>query len=506
MRNKFNTINVVLNSLGSLLLILGLFLLLPLFFVIFAGELNNSSTTFFAFLVPALISFFVGLILRSAFKKDNPTGIQAMLICSVGWLSFSAIGALPFVIGIDAGYLDGYFETMSGFTTTGITMFSGLDNMPKSIIFWRALTQFIGGLGILTFFLFVTSQGKSAHRLFGAESHKIGSARPVPGLENTVKILWMIYGGFTLFIAFALIIAGMSIFDSICHSFTALSTGGFSPYDANIEYYRISNHPHYIWIDYILILGMLMGGMNFLIHYRILRGEGKALWDNLEMRYWWGIISGVVLLIFFERLLNIQPIFQSINSPAFWKRIEEDFRLILFQVVSIITTAGFGTRDIGTAYFGQVAKQLFLILMIIGGCVGSTSGGIKVLRIGILFKLIQREIFKLIAPRRAINTVMIDGKLVDIDELQRVGALFFIWMFFLLVGGIITAFLSKHSAYASFSGMFSALGNIGPCYISVSDMSQLNPVIKIIYIFGMLAGRLEILPVLLLFSRKAWES
>lgn len=507
MRNKFVTFNVVFNALGALLIILGFFLLFPLVFVFFDGELQQEGyRTFFAFLVPSLLSFLLGILFKNIFPGKNPNGIQAMLICSVAWLGFSAIGAIPFVIGIDASYIDGYFETMSGFTTTGITMFTGLDQMPRSIIFWRALTQAIGGLGILTFFLFVTSQAKGAHQLFGAESHKIGTGRPVPGLENTVKILWIIYGGFILFITLALFSVGMSLFDSVCHSFTALSTGGFSPYDASIEHYRLVGHHNYIWIEYILIFGMFLGGTNFLIHYRVLKGNLKALLDNLEMKYWWGILGGFTAIIILERILKIEPISASIFSSDFWKILEENFRIILFQVVSLVTTTGFGTRDIGTAFYGQVAKQIFLVLMVIGGCVGSTGGGIKVMRIGILFKLIQREVYKLIAPRRAITAVVIDGKVADIDELQRVSGLFFVWMFFLFIGGMVTALLSNHGAYASFSGMFSALGNIGPCYISVPNMNQLHPLIKITYIFGMMAGRLEILPVLLIFSRKAWKA
>ncbi|MGM0597851.1 MAG: TrkH family potassium uptake protein [Myxococcota bacterium] len=426
MRNRFNTLNIVFNSLGSLFIFLSVFLLIPLFFVFFGNELSNSFSTLYAFLGSSILSLILGIIFKTVFKGGTPDGIQAMLICVMAWLGFSAIGAITFVVGIEASYLDGFFETMSGFTTTGITMFSGLDKMPRSIIFWRALTQFIGGLGILTFFVFITSQGKFAHRLFGAESHKISSSRPVPGLQNTVKILWVIYAGLTLFIALALVVAGMSLFDSFCHSFTALSTGGFSPHDASIEYYRLSGHSNYIWIEYILILGMLFGGINFLIHYRLLKRDGKPLWDNLEMRYFWSIIGIFLLIMFLERVFKVEPFNFSLFSADSWLRVEEEFRLILFQITSILTTTGFGTRDIGTAYFGQAAKQLFLILMIIGGCVGSTGGGIKVLRIGILFKLIQREVYKILAPRHAVNKVIIDGKAVGIEELQRVSGLFFI--------------------------------------------------------------------------------
>jgi trk system potassium uptake protein TrkH len=173
--------------------------------------------------------------------------------------------------------------------------------------------------------------------------------------------------------------------------------------------------------------------------------------------------------------------------------------------MSILTTTGFGTKDIGSDFFGALSRQLFLAMMVIGGCVGSTSGGFKVLRIAVLNRLIYRELLKLRISGSASTGVVIDGKIVPEDEVDRVAALFFIWMTLLLVGGGITAICSNLGPWESLSGMFSAMGNIGPCYISGPDMIKIHPVVKLTYIFGMLAGRLEILPVLLLFSRKAWR-
>jgi len=185
--------------------------------------------------------------------------------------------------------------------------------------------------------------------------------------------------------------------------------------------------------------------------------------------------------------------------------VEETFRISLFQVVSLITTTGFGTRDIGGAWFPSLAKQLFLVLMVIGGCVGSTGGGIKVLRIGVLLKMVGRQLRRLIYGPAAINPVLVDGEIIDHEEIRRIAALFFAWVVLLFVGGGVTAVFSTLGPLESASGMFSALGNIGPCYISVADMTQLHPIIKLTYIFGMLAGRLEILPLLLLFTRRTWR-
>jgi trk system potassium uptake protein TrkH len=506
MRNRFQTIHIILHFLGLLLILLSAILLVPLLVLFINSEYNHGARTLFAFLMPSLLSLSVGLLCRFLCRAANPNKTQAMLVCSLGWLLFSAVGALPYVIGINASYLDGFFEAMSGFTTTGITMFTGLDGFPRSILFWRSLTQWVGGLGILTFFLVITYRsGAGAHSLFGAESHKIGTDRPVPGLFNTLKTLWAIYTIFTCFIVFGLLLAQLSLFDSVCHSFTALSTGGFSPYDASIQHYQLSGHPNFIWIEYILVIGMLMGGTNFLIHYRILNRDWRALFDSTEMKYWWTLIGIFVAIIFFERLVKFEVTGQLFTNGGILSTIESNFRAVLFQVVSIITTTGFATQDIGSAFFGQLARQLFLVMMVIGGCVGSTGGGFKVFRISILTRIIQREVLQLRRPSRSVSTIIIDGKPVTTNEIYRVSGLFFAWIALLVLGGGITALLSQLGAYEAFSGMFSALGNIGPCYIPVNVMGQLNPAIKITYIFGMLAGRLEILPVLLLVSRRAWR-
>ncbi|MCF7858003.1 MAG: TrkH family potassium uptake protein [Candidatus Cloacimonetes bacterium] len=503
MKNPFKTMNVVLNFLGSLLVVLGIVLLFPLVIVVVFGEFRSGLSTLTAFLLSSVLSVVIGLLLLKIFKRGVPNPVQAIFICSLGWVTVSALGAIPFVIALNTSYLNAYFETMSGFTTTGITMFTGLDTMPKSIIFWRALTQWVGGLGILTFFIAVMSHAGSAHQLFGAESHKIETRRPVPGLKNTVKILWSIYVFYTIFIILNLIIAGAPGFESICHGFTTLSTGGFSPFDASIAHYRDIGHPNFIWIEYIIIFGMLLGGTNFLIHFRVLRGDFKALYDNSEIRYWFGFITLFVTLILLERFINLLP--GALNTTKFWITLEQNFRETLFQVSAIITTTGFGTVDIGSRFFGHMAKQLFLIMMIIGGCVGSTGGGLKVLRIGILLRLVKREIQRVFTPRKGLSHVVIDSKIIPADEIYRVSALFFMWIGLLIFGGLITTFFSHLDGYTSFSGMFSALGNIGPSYIPINEMSLLHPVIKIVYIGGMLAGRLEILPVLLLFSRRAWR-
>ena len=499
MRNRYQRVNNILYLLGYVLQTLGVVFLIPLVAtLLYWGVRGDGWRTVIAFAIPSAISFAAGFTLRRRFKPSELGLTGSVIVCGLGWIFASALGAIPFVIGIRAGYLNGYFEAMSGFTTTGITVFSGLDSLPRSILLWRALTQWVGGIGILSFFLAVTFRGSGAHHIFGAESHKISSTRPAPGLFHTVTILWGIYLGFTLFSIGLLSLERMPVFESICHSLTALSTGGFSPFDASIAHYAITGHPHFKLIEYTLVFVMLLGGMNFLIHYRVLTRDVRALWDNVEIRWWWQLIAGFTAMVMIDH-------FAKHGLPSDAGRLEEAFRHSIFQVTSILTTTGFGTRDIGSEFFPTLARQLFLVMMVIGGCVGSTGGGIKVLRVVILSRLMIREIYKLRVPRRAASALVIDGQIVPDDESHRAAALFFMWIVLLAIGGGVTALLSDHGALESISGMFSALGNIGPCYISVEEMIAINPVVKMVYIFGMLAGRLEILPVLLLFSGKAWR-
>jgi len=498
MRNRFAHLSSVLSYLGVLFLVFGLLILLPLLVLAIYARGGREEVSCLCFIVPAAIAFVLGALLKRGRGFPVLGSRGAMLLCALGWIGVSAIGAIPFWLGLRAtygvSYLDAYFETVSGFTTTGITMFLGLDGMPKSILFWRAFIQWLGGLGILTFFLAVVFTGGSAHTLFGAESHKISSKRPVPGLFHTLQILWAIYAAFTLLSAILLMVLGVSVYDAVTHAFTALSTGGYSPYDASIDHYRQAGHRHFAGIEYALIFAMLLGGINFFVHYRVLTGGIRALWDNFEMKLWWLLLWSATLLVVLDHGLRFG--FHDFATL---------FRCSLFQVVSLATTTGFGTKDIGTAYFPALAKQVFLVLMIIGGCVGSTGGGLKALRIGVLLKMASRQVRRIVYGPSAVIPVVVDGEVVDPEEVRRISALFFAWMALLVFGGAVTALFSDFGALESASGMFSALGNIGPCYIPVDAMTRLDPVVKIVYILGMLAGRLEILPILLLFTRSAWR-
>jgi trk system potassium uptake protein TrkH len=499
LRNRVQYLRPIVDYLGLLAWVFGLLMLIPLVYAIAAGDSARNPLLALGFGLPAALALVLGGSLKRNLRFPPLDERRAMLLIALGWIVVSAVGALPFWLGLRVSFVDAYFETVSGFTTTGITMLQGLDFLPRSILFWRAFIQWLGGLGILAFFLAVLYTGGSAHKLYSAESHKVFSKRPAPGLFHTLQILWLIYAGLTALVAAALVLEGTSVFDGIAHAMTALSTGGYSPYDASVGYYAQAGYRHYALIEYTLIFGMLAGGINFFVHSRLVRGGLRALWDGLEMRVFWGLVAGATALVVFDHVNKVALAGGRLGDA------HEIFRASLFQVVSILTTTGFATRDIGTDFFPEASKLVFLGLMVVGGCVGSTGGGIKVLRVAILFKMIRRQVLRATHGSVAVQPIVVDGERVEADELRRVAALFFAWIGLLGFGALVTALLSSHGALASASGMFSALGNIGPCYISAADMVSLPTLVKIVYTLGMLAGRLEVLPLLLLFSRSSWR-
>lgn len=495
MRNRFGHLVPVFGYLGRLLLIFGPVCAAPIIVVLLSRE-GADVRHVAAYALPAAAATLLGLAGALLLPVKGLGGREALLVCVFGWIVISAAGAAPFCILLNSNWLDAYFEAVSGFTTTGITMLSGLDALPPSILFWRALMQWLGGLGIISFFLVLAFHGGAAHALVGAESSKVFSRRPAPGLFHTLRILWFIYIFFTALIAGLLLLEGLGALDSVAHALATVSTGGHSTHDDSIAFFRGGSH-NYRLIEYTIIAGMALGSINFLVHYQVMRGGFRALWGNFEMRLFWAVLFAAVVVIGGERLLRSGD-----------GDIEAAFRNSLFHVLALSNT-GFRTEDIGPGgYFGPAARQIFLALMVMGACVGSTGGGIKVLRIGILFKMVRRQLILIARPASTVAPVVVDGEILSGEEVRRVASIFFAWTALLFVGGAATALLARSAAIGPFealSGMASALGNIGPCYISPEDMIALHPVVKIVYIFGMLAGRLEILPVLLLFGRGAWK-
>ena len=487
----------ILNYLGALLATLGLLLLLPLIPWWFYDDRLQHGVAATDFLYPALCCLLPGLIVQKKIPFQVPSIKGAMAITAFGWLLCGIAGGIPYMTALDKSFIDAFFESVSGFTTTGITVFTGLDRMPRSVLFWRSLTQWLGGLGILTFFLAVSFRGGSAAAvLFSAEGHKISTTRPVPGIAHTLKILWAIYSFFTILSILLFMAGGMDFFDAINHAFTCISTGGFSTHDQSIGYYGAHHFGGAVFIEYSTILIMLAGGTNFLVHYKVLTGNFRAMFTDFEMKWYWGILAGSVALICFDH-------FQRMDLPP--GRIAAEFhtafRAALFQVSSMLTSTGYLTVDINTAFFHAVSKQVFIMIMVVGGCVGSTAGGIKVLRLAILAKTFQAQLNRIWRPGRAVIPVVAAGRIIPDRELERIASLFWIWLVLIGIGAMITAVFSDLDPWQSFSGMASAMGNMGPFYFSVDKMASLDWVVKLTYIFGMLAGRLEVIPLAFFFSR-----
>ncbi|RUM92933.1 MAG: TrkH family potassium uptake protein [Thermodesulfatator sp.] len=486
----------ILNYLGALLTITGAFMFIPLVPFFLYDQPSGTGLSILSFVIPGTISILTGLILQFSFPFKAPSLRGAMIITALGWIIAGLLGGVPYMLGLHKSFIDAFFESVSGFTTTGITVFEGLDQMPRSILFWRSFTQWLGGLGILSFFMAVSFRGGStAAALFSAEGHKIDISRPVPGIFHTLIILWSIYTAFTLVSCFVFWLTGMSGFDAINHCFTCISTGGFSTHDASLAWWQQNGTKNAWLIEFSAVIFMLAGGTNFLIHYRILTGDVKSLFRDFEMRWYWSIAGGAVFLVIMDHIVAF-----NLREPMGITHLFNIFRTALFQVSSLITSTGYLTTDINSPFFPDMSKQILMILMVIGGCVGSTAGGIKILRASILFRTISVEIRKISRPRRAVMPIVISGRIVSQTELQRITALLWSWLLIIAAGAFVTSFLSDLDPWQAFSGMASAMGNMGPFYFTVHKMAQLHWLIKLTYIFGMLAGRLEILPLAVLFA------
>ncbi len=304
-----------LGHLGRILILIGIVCLIPIFVGLVYQEWTYlGNNIYLGYIIPGVLSIFFGLIFNKKFECRRLNLVQGLFLTGLAWIIISFFCSFPFLIISDMSFINSYFEAVSGFTTTGITMITNLDPFPKSLIFWRSLIQWIGGLGILSFFLFIGRKGISEHILYRGESHKIKASKPVPNIARTIKYLWMIFGGFTALMVLLLWAEGTTLFDAVNHAFTTLSTGGFSPHNASIEFYRINGFENYKLIEYTVIFFMFLGGTNFVVHYQVLKGKLSSLWNNLEMKMWWAILGLSTFFIMYEVGIfdhAIEPLFRN---------------------------------------------------------------------------------------------------------------------------------------------------------------------------------------------------
>ncbi len=408
---------------------------------------------------------------------DEINPAQALFFSAMGWLLITGIGSLPYLH--DMAPLDAFFEAMSGFTATGMTLLSNLEDVPHSLLFWRALTQWLGGLGIVLFFiLFMTPRGIGVWRLYVAEARE---EKLTIRAWDTVKDLWLIYTLYTFLCAILLTYLGLSGFDALCHSFTTLATGGFSTKTLNIEGF------HNPWVESVLVVFMIIGATNFHVHLYLLKGRNDEVWRNLELKVMLMIIAVASIIVSLDIVLHLNV--STLHA----------FRLGVFQTVSIATTTGFTSMDVNS--LPEASKWILMILMVVGGSLCSTAGAIKVARMIVLFKLASHEVHKTMLPPKSIKPLKVGGRIMNVEDALRVASFFFIYLAVAFVSTLIIT--AQGIPFTSaLSATLSAEGGVGPAYL---DLFSLNATSKLALVWCMWVGRLELLPILALFTSELWE-
>ncbi len=478
-------VKVVIRVIGFLLVIEGAFMLSALPFSLYYRE-----STYLSLLYSGLITMFAGGIMWFSTRK-HPRNIgkkEGYVIVALTWIIISLFGTLPFIFsGMISNFTDAFFETMSGFTTTGATILTDIEAMPKGLLFWRSMTHWIGGMGIIVFTVaLLPILGIGGMQLYAAEMPGVTKDKLHPRITSTAKRLWGIYLLFTILETILLMFGGMDLFNALCHTFGTMATGGFSTQNASIAAYSP-------YIQYVIVVFMFMAGTGFTLHYFALHGQLRKVWQSEEFRYFIYLILGGTLIITLVLAFGTE-------GMAF----EEAMRSALFQVVSIITTTGYITDN----YLNWPGAMWFLIflMMFIGGMAGSTGGGIKVIRQLLLLKNSLLELKRLIHPQ-AIIPVRMNAKVVSQDIIFKVMAFFLIYIIIFLIGATVMALIGL-DAPTAIGASAATIGNIGP------GIGMVGPVDNYAFIpyggkwvlsFLMLLGRLELFTVLILFSPAFWK-
>ena len=440
------------------------------------------------FLITAVILLMIYLIFGIKKPKDFTIyGKEGMIIVACAWLMWSFFGAIPFVLsGSIPNFVDAFFETISGFTTTGSTILTDIESLPKGMLFWRSFTHWIGGMGVLVFVMVLTALDKNnSMYLMRAEVPGPDKDKLMPKATTTARILYAMYLLLTVIEVTCLLFGGMNLYDSLIHAFGTAGTGGFSNYGASVGYFNSA------YIDGVITVFMILFGINFSLFYFLMIGEVKAVWKNEELRTYILLIAGATAAI----MLNIHSLYPTIGKS---------FRYAIFQVVTVITTTGYSTADF--AQWPMFSKAVIMMLTVVGACASSTGGGIKVSRLLVGMKCVKREIVQLAHPK-SVGIIRIGGKKVSSDVLRTI-YIYFIAYVGILIGSVLLVSLDNFDFETTFSAVLTTLGNVGPGMAKVGPMgnfAEFSPFSKLILCFDMLAGRLEIFPFLVLFTAPAWR-
>ncbi len=478
-------LKIILRVLGFLLLVEGFAMILTLLVSFIYNEHDV-----LAFTISAAINLGIGgLLVLTTSKADKDIGKrEGFIIVSLVWIVFSFFGCIPFILsGSIPSFTDAFFETISGFTTTGSSILNDIEALPPGILFWRSIIQWLGGMGIIVLSLAILPVfGIGGMQLFVAEVPGPTPDKISPRIRQTAKTLWIIYLGFTVAETLLLWIGGMNLFDSVCHSFTTMATGGFSTKQASIAHWSSP------FIQYVIVIFMFFAGTNFTLSYLALRGNFKSIIKDEEFKYYGFFALGFTLIVFIGLIFSTTL------------RVEQAFRDSLFQVVSIITTTGYATADYLT--WTPFLTVVIFALFFFGGSAGSTGGGIKIMRIVLLFKNSYYELRRMIHPH-AIIPVKFNRHSVEPKIITNVLAFF---MLYFLIFGFSTIIFSliEPDLESSMGAVATCLGNIGPGLGKVGpaeNFAYIQPAGKWFLSFLMLLGRLELFTVLVLFSPSFWK-
>lgn len=462
----------------------GLLMSISALLALYKGEINELR----AFLITIILLLVIGTAMKHfAPKNKRIYGREGFVIVALSWIVMSIFGAMPFYLsGAIDGAVNCFFETVSGFTTTGATVLSEIEGLPMSILFWRSFTHWIGGMGILVFVLAIVPLGddRSMH-LMKAEAPGPVVSKLVPKIKSTAKILYGIYIVMTILEMIFLFAGGMPLFDSINHALSTAGTGGFSIKNSSIAAY---NSPYF---EYVITVFMLLFSINFNMFYLLLVRDFRAVFKNEELRYYL-VIVGISTAVITANIVHLYP------------TLESAFRHAVFQVATITSTTGFITANYEE--WPELSKTILVVLTMLGACGGSTGGGIKVSRFIILLKLTLREIRHIVHPR-SVNIIKLEGQRVSDETIQGTTG-YFITYIMLLFGSFILVSIDNYDFTTSITAVITTLGNVGPGLSlvgPVENFSLFSDFSKIVLSLDMLFGRLEIFPMIMLFSPSIWR-
>jgi trk system potassium uptake protein TrkH len=480
-------ISNILNALGIILVAFGIIILAP----IVVAVMEREYTSIIPFVTASLSSVTLGLLFQKygGFSRnfDNLRRNEAMLIVSLAWVVTAAIGAIPYLFyGLHP--LNAYFESVSGITTTGATILTDFSLYPRDFFFWRSLSQWLGGMGIIVLFVAILPQFSVAGRhIFFAEAPGPTEEKMTPRIAHTAKALWTVYVLLTIVEVCLLFAAGMPLFDAVCNSFSTMAAGGFSPHPRSIMGYENTT------VVWIVTCFMFLAGSNFALQYRfLLQRRAKMLLKNDEFRFYAAIIVSVAGFLWVALLAD------GANG------VVDTVRDSLFQIVSITTTTGFSSADF--ALWSVAAQTILFTVMLIGGCAGSAGGGVKVIRVLFGFRYLKREIAQIVHPQ-AVLPIKIDRKSVAVDTQRQILG-FLLFYLVLATCSTLAVTILEGDAGIGLVGTAATIGNIGPGFGQIGPMGNfggLSAPTKIIFIVNMVAGRLELIPILAMLHPDFWS-